>query len=315
MTCLLLQVAAALGAGCCIVLKPSELSPFTALDLAKLAVDECGLPPGVLNVVCGLGLDAGAPLSSHPDIAKVCFTGSVATGQAVMRACAAGVRNVDLELGDKSPIIVFDDVDVSAPAQLDAAAGCAPAAPRGGGLTEAARGRRWTRRSSGSCSASSGPTGRRVRARITSGPAVACSPALSPHRPQCWRCSRGAAGDPGSKQKFDGFREAMETFAALLVSQRAVCGVRRKRLATGCDSAAMPAPPLRPTSRISNRLCRLPHCARRPPPADLRRDLARADPRERRPQGLRPPRRGRGHRRGVRPARPGEGHRLHRGAM
>ena len=106
------KVGAALAAGCCIVLKPSELTPFTALDLAKIATEEAGLPPGVLNLVCGMGPDVGAPLAAHPDIEKVSFTGSVATGSRVMHACADGIRNVTLELGGKSPIIIFDDVDV-----------------------------------------------------------------------------------------------------------------------------------------------------------------------------------------------------------
>jgi len=104
--------AAAIAAGCCVVLKPSELTPYTALDLAKIAVEEGGLPPGVFNIVCGLGPDTGAPLAEHPDVDKVSFTGSVATGSKVMKACAEGVRSVGLELGGKSPILIFDDVDV-----------------------------------------------------------------------------------------------------------------------------------------------------------------------------------------------------------
>eukprot|EP00288_Rhodomonas_lens_P018668 CAMPEP_0177714376 /NCGR_PEP_ID=MMETSP0484_2-20121128/13428_1 /TAXON_ID=354590 /ORGANISM="Rhodomonas lens, Strain RHODO" /LENGTH=507 /DNA_ID=CAMNT_0019226305 /DNA_START=23 /DNA_END=1546 /DNA_ORIENTATION=+ len=105
------KVAAALAAGCAIVLKPSELSPYTALDMAFLA-HQAGLPKGVLNVVTGMGPDTGAHLSTHPDVEKVAFTGSVATGSKVMHACADGIKNVSLELGGKSPIIVFDDVDI-----------------------------------------------------------------------------------------------------------------------------------------------------------------------------------------------------------
>jgi len=106
------KVAAALAAGCTIVLKPSELTPYSALDLAVMAHKEAGLPAGVLNVVTGLGPDVGAPLTSHPGVEKIAFTGSGATGSKIMEACAKDVRNVSLELGGKSPIVVFDDVDV-----------------------------------------------------------------------------------------------------------------------------------------------------------------------------------------------------------
>ena len=106
------KVAAALAAGCTIVLKPSELTPYTALDLAVIAHQQAGLPAGVLNVVTGFGTDVGAPLSAHKDVEKIAFTGSTATGSRIMKTCAADIRNVSLELGGKSPIVVFDDVDV-----------------------------------------------------------------------------------------------------------------------------------------------------------------------------------------------------------
>ncbi|ARU88960.1 aldehyde dehydrogenase family protein [Pseudomonas sp. M30-35] len=107
------KVAPALAAGCCMVLKPSELTPLTALELARIA-DHAGLPAGVLNVVPGLGPDAGAPLSEHPGIDKLAFTGSVPTGSRIMQAAARDIKNISLELGGKSPFIVFADSDIDA---------------------------------------------------------------------------------------------------------------------------------------------------------------------------------------------------------
>ncbi|VXC14156.1 Aldehyde dehydrogenase [Pseudomonas sp. 8AS] len=107
------KVAPALAAGCCMVLKPSELTPLTALELARIA-DKAGLPAGVLNVVTGLGPDAGAPLAEHPGIDKLAFTGSVPTGSRIMQAAAKDIKNISLELGGKSPFIVFADSDVEA---------------------------------------------------------------------------------------------------------------------------------------------------------------------------------------------------------
>jgi len=105
------KVAPALAAGCTIVLKPSELTPLTALKLAEIA-DKAGLPAGVLNVVTGLGKDAGAPLSEHADVDKLAFTGSVPTGSRIMAAAARDIKNISLELGGKSPFIVFADSDI-----------------------------------------------------------------------------------------------------------------------------------------------------------------------------------------------------------
>ncbi|ONM04710.1 Aminoaldehyde dehydrogenase 1b [Zea mays] len=105
------KVAPALAAGCAAVLKPSELASVTCLELADIC-KEVGLPPGVLNIVTGLGPDAGAPLSAHPDVDKVAFTGSFETGKKIMAAAAPMVKPVTLELGGKSPIVVFDDVDI-----------------------------------------------------------------------------------------------------------------------------------------------------------------------------------------------------------
>ncbi len=107
------KVAPALAAGATMVLKPSELTPLTALELAAIAA-EIGLPPGVLNVVTGTGPEAGAPLAAHPGVEKLAFTGSVPTGAAVMRAGAQAIKNVSLELGGKSPFVVFADSDLDA---------------------------------------------------------------------------------------------------------------------------------------------------------------------------------------------------------
>jgi betaine-aldehyde dehydrogenase len=107
------KVAPALAAGCTMVLKPSELTPLTALELAHIAAD-ADLPPGVLNIVTGLGKDAGAPLAAHPGIDKLAFTGSVPTGSRIMQAAARDIKNISLELGGKSPFIVFDDSDIDA---------------------------------------------------------------------------------------------------------------------------------------------------------------------------------------------------------
>jgi betaine-aldehyde dehydrogenase len=105
------KIAPALAAGCTVVLKPSELTPLTALELASIGA-EAGLPRGVLNVVTGLGEEAGHALSHHPRVDKVAFTGSVPTGRKVMAAAAQDIKKISLELGGKSPLIVFDDVDV-----------------------------------------------------------------------------------------------------------------------------------------------------------------------------------------------------------
>jgi len=100
----------ALAAGNAVVLKPSEVTPFTAIRLAQLAL-EAGMPPGIFNVVQGEGRTAGAALCAHPLIAKVTFTGSTATGAQIMAACALhGPKPVTLELGGKSPQVVFEDI-------------------------------------------------------------------------------------------------------------------------------------------------------------------------------------------------------------
>ncbi|MBB4186975.1 betaine-aldehyde dehydrogenase [Sinorhizobium terangae] len=105
------KVAPALAAACTIVLKPSELTPLTALELGRIA-EEIELPPGVLNIVTGTGPDAGEPLTEHPLVDKLAFTGSVPTGRKVMMAGAQDIKNISLELGGKSPFVVFADSDI-----------------------------------------------------------------------------------------------------------------------------------------------------------------------------------------------------------
>ena len=105
------KVAPALAAGCTMVLKPSELTPLTALELAAIC-EEVGLPEGVLNVVPGFGNDAGQRLAQHPDVDKLAFTGSVPTGSRIMQMAAADIKNISLELGGKSPFVVFADSDI-----------------------------------------------------------------------------------------------------------------------------------------------------------------------------------------------------------
>ncbi|MCP4958212.1 MAG: aldehyde dehydrogenase family protein, partial [Actinomycetia bacterium] len=104
------KLGPALAAGNTVVLKPSELTPYTALRLAELLTDV--LPPGVLNVVCGTGESAGVALVEHPGVAMVSLTGSVAAGKAVARAASESLKRVHLELGGKAPVIVFDDADI-----------------------------------------------------------------------------------------------------------------------------------------------------------------------------------------------------------
>jgi len=105
------KVAPALAAGCTMVLKPSEVTPLTALALADIA-DKAGLPAGVLNVVNGLGKDAGQALVEHPGVDKLAFTGSVPTGSKIMQLAASDIKNISLELGGKSPFVIFDDSDI-----------------------------------------------------------------------------------------------------------------------------------------------------------------------------------------------------------
>ncbi len=106
-----MKLSAALAAGCTLILKPSEVTPLSAIRLGELAL-EAGLPPGVLQVLPGLGTEAGAALVRHPGVDKISFTGSTAVGRGIVRACAEDFKRVTLELGGKSPNIIFADADL-----------------------------------------------------------------------------------------------------------------------------------------------------------------------------------------------------------
>ena len=105
------KIAPALAAGNTVVLKPSEHASASSLAFARL-IDEAGFPPGVLNIVTGFGHEIGSALVAHPDVAKVAFTGGEAGGRAVYGAAAGGLKGALLELGGKSPNIVFEDADL-----------------------------------------------------------------------------------------------------------------------------------------------------------------------------------------------------------
>ncbi|MGV7121294.1 aldehyde dehydrogenase family protein [Sphingopyxis sp. 550A] len=106
-----MKIANALACGNTVVLKPAELASFTTLRLAEL-IAETDLPPGVVNIVTGLGANAGAAIAGHAGIDKVAFTGSTAVGKQIMRAAADNMKKVTLELGGKSPNIIFPDADI-----------------------------------------------------------------------------------------------------------------------------------------------------------------------------------------------------------
>jgi aldehyde dehydrogenase (NAD+) len=108
-----MDVGPAIAAGNTIVIKPAEDAPLTPLALAQLAM-QAGIPPGVVNVVIGYGAEAGAAIPAHPGISRMSFTGSPATGSAVMAACARHHTPLHLELGGKSPQVLLDDADLDA---------------------------------------------------------------------------------------------------------------------------------------------------------------------------------------------------------
>jgi acyl-CoA reductase-like NAD-dependent aldehyde dehydrogenase len=107
------KLAPALAAGCSVVLKPAQISSLTALRLGELC-KEAGIPDGVVNVVPGRGSVVGQRLVEHPGVDKIAFTGSTEVGQQLMATCATTIKRVSLELGGKSPNIIFDDADLSA---------------------------------------------------------------------------------------------------------------------------------------------------------------------------------------------------------
>lgn len=106
------KLATAIAAGCTAVIKPSELSALQTRIVTE-ALHEAGLPPGVVNIVTGRGDVVGAALSSHPDIAKISFTGSTAVGKSILRAGAETLKRITLELGGKSPVLILDDADLT----------------------------------------------------------------------------------------------------------------------------------------------------------------------------------------------------------
>ena len=107
------KIAPALAAGCCMILKPASETPLTALLFAELVL-EAGFPPGAFNVVTGAGRSAGAALVRHPGVDKIAFTGSTEVGRWIMKECAESNKRVTLELGGKSPNLVFADADLKA---------------------------------------------------------------------------------------------------------------------------------------------------------------------------------------------------------
>ena len=108
------KLSVALTAGCTIVLKPAEQTPLSALRLTEIINNSGVLPEGVLNVVTGFGEEAGAPLAAHPHVDKIAFTGSTEVGKLITKASAGNLKKVSLELGGKSPTIIFPDADVDA---------------------------------------------------------------------------------------------------------------------------------------------------------------------------------------------------------
>ena len=106
------KMAQALAAGCTIVLKPAEQTPLSTVILGEL-IAEAGFPEGAVNIVTGLGKTAGAALVDHPQVDKISFTGSTVTGKQIVKACTGNLKRVTLELGGKSPVVIFADADLS----------------------------------------------------------------------------------------------------------------------------------------------------------------------------------------------------------
>ena len=110
------KISPALAAGCTVVLKPAELAPLTAIRLGQI-IQALGFPPGAVNIVTGYGATAGRALVEHPDVDKISFTGSTATGKAIVQMSAGNLKRVSLELGGKSPVFIFADADVESAAE------------------------------------------------------------------------------------------------------------------------------------------------------------------------------------------------------
>lgn len=105
------KVAPAIACGNSVVVKPAEQTPLSALYFGKL-VQESGAPAGLINIVPGFGKEAGAALASHMDVDKVSFTGSTATGRTIMKSASSNLKNITLECGGKSPLLVFADANL-----------------------------------------------------------------------------------------------------------------------------------------------------------------------------------------------------------
>lgn len=106
------KLGAALATGNCVIVKPSEVTPLATLKFAEL-IQEAGFPPGVVNIVNGVGSVTGQALAEHPDVDKVSFTGSTMTGRKVMHSSGnSNLKRVTLELGGKTPNIIFDDANI-----------------------------------------------------------------------------------------------------------------------------------------------------------------------------------------------------------
>ncbi len=108
----ILKLAPALAAGCTVVMKPSEMTPLSALALGQILLD-AGLPAGVVNIVNCLGSEAGAALAAHDGVDKISFTGSTRTGRAIVQAAIGNLKKISLELGGKSPVVVMPDADLA----------------------------------------------------------------------------------------------------------------------------------------------------------------------------------------------------------
>jgi phenylacetaldehyde dehydrogenase len=108
----ILKLAPALAAGCTVVVKPSEETPLSALALGRMILD-AGIPAGVVNIVNGIGAQAGQALAEHPGVDKISFTGSTATGRRIIQAALGNLKKVSLELGGKSPVVVMPDADLA----------------------------------------------------------------------------------------------------------------------------------------------------------------------------------------------------------
>lgn len=113
------KIAGALAAGCSIILKPSEETPGTAVEVAR-CLQEAGLPEGALNIVFGVPAEVSSYLIAHPKVRKISFTGSTAVGKQLMKLAADGMKRTTMELGGHAPVIVFDDVDVASVAKIAA---------------------------------------------------------------------------------------------------------------------------------------------------------------------------------------------------